>query len=85
MIALRMRSNGHGREAVAETIRACAPTIRDTQTGRNWQRYAERTTDYAFGPAGDRNLERNERYRELWRRVEGMEEREQVRPCLRIN
>ncbi|WP_291447681.1 DNA-primase RepB domain-containing protein [Desulfovibrio sp.] len=85
MIALRMRSNGHSREAVAETIRACAPTIRDTQTGRNWQRYAERTTDYAFGPAGDRNLERNERYRELWRRVEGMEEREQVRPCLRIN
>ena len=75
MIALRMRSNGHSREAVAETIRACAPTIRDTQTGRNWQRYAERTADYAFGPAGDRDLERNERYRELWRRVEGMEEK----------
>lgn len=41
MIALRMRANGHSREAVEETIRACAPTIRDTQTGRNWQRYAE--------------------------------------------
>lgn len=79
MIALRMRSNGHSREAVAETIRACAPTIRETQTGRNWQRYAERTADYAFGPAGDRDMERNERYREMWRRVEGLEKMEQVR------
>ena len=75
MIALRLRSNGHSRESVEETIRACAPTIRDSQTGRNWQRYAERTADYAFGPAGDRDLERNERYRELWRRVEGGEEK----------
>ena len=77
MIALRMRSNGHSRERVEETIRACAPTIRETQTGRNWQRYAERTADYAFGPAGDRDLERNERYRELWGKVEGKEEKEQ--------
>ena len=59
MIALRMRSNGHGLPAVAETIRACSPTIRDSQTGRNWQRYAERTADYAFGPAGDRGLKWN--------------------------
>lgn len=77
MIALRMRSNGHSRESVAETIRACAPTIRDKPTGRNWQRYAERTADYAFGPAGDRDLERNERYRELWRKIERAEEKEQ--------
>lgn len=77
MIALRLRSNGHSREAVEETIRACAPTIRDLQTGRNWQRYAERTADYAFGPAGDRDLERNERYRELWRKIERTEEKEQ--------
>lgn len=82
MIALRMRSNGHSRDAVAETIRACAPTIRETQTGRNWQRYAERTADYAFGPAGDRDLVRNERYRDLWRRVEGGEEK--VRTSVRM-
>ncbi len=74
MIALRLRSNGHSRESVEETIRTCAPTIRETQTGRNWQRYAERTADYAFGLAGDRDLVRNERYRDLWRRVEGGEE-----------
>lgn len=84
MIALRLRSNGHSREAVAETIRACAPTIRDSQAGRNWQRYAERTADYAFGPAGDRDLERNERYRELWRRVEGGESGEKSRAGLRL-
>ncbi|WP_165067950.1 TraI/MobA(P) family conjugative relaxase [Desulfovibrio sp. ZJ200] len=85
MIALRMRANGHSRESVEETIRACAPTIRDAQTGRNWQRYAERTADYAFGPAGDGDLMRNERYLELWRRVEGIEEveRSQTRPRIR--
>lgn len=77
MIALRMRSNGHSRENVEETIRICAPTIRDSPTGRNWQRYAERTVNYAFGPAGDRDLERNARYRELWGKVEGKEEKEQ--------
>lgn len=77
MIALRLRSNGHSRENVEETIRACAPTIRDSQTGRNWQRYAERTAYYAFGPAGDRDLERNEWYRELWRNIERTEGKEQ--------
>ena len=84
MIALRLRSNGHSREAVAETIRACAPTIRDKPTGRNWQRYAERTAGYAFGPAGDKDLERNERYRELWRRVEGGESGEKSRAGLKL-
>ncbi len=85
MIALRLRSNGHSREAVEETIRACAPTIREKQTGRNWQRYAERTADYAFGPAGDRDLVRNERYRELWKSVEGIkkEDRSTLRTKMR--
>lgn len=82
MIALRMRSNGHSRDAVAETIRACAPTIRETQAGRNWQRYAERTADYAFGVAGDVDLAKNQRLRELWRRIE--KEEEQGEPSLRL-
>ena len=47
MIALWLRSNGHSRESVEEIIRACAPTIRKRQTVCNWQRYAERTVDYA--------------------------------------
>ncbi len=84
MIALRLRSNSHSWESVEETIRACAPTIRENQTGRNWQRYAERTVDYAFGIAGDRDLMRNERYRELWRRIERTETKEQITPRTRI-
>ncbi len=85
MIALRMRANGHSREAIMETIEACAPTIRDGQTnGRNWQKYAERTADYAFGPAGDRDLVRNEQYQEWWRRIEqGMEPKNGTRKRMR--
>ena len=83
MIALRMRSNGHSRESVEETIHICAPTIRDSPTGRNWQRYAERTADYAFGPAGDRDLERNAQHRKLWRKIEGLKEKERIRGRLR--
>ena len=85
MIALRLRSNGHSRESVEETIRACAPTIREKQTGRNWQRYAEITAEYAFGPAGDRDLVRNERYWDLWKSVEGIkkEDRSTLRTKMR--
>ena len=77
-LSLRMRSNGYSRSDVAETVRACAPTIRDAEKagGRNWQRYAERTADYAFGMAGDVDMAKNERYRELWRKIEGMGEQE---------
>ena len=85
MIALRMRSNGHSRSDVAEAVRNCAPTIRDAEkagAGRNWQRYAERTADYAFGMAGDMDMAKNERYRELWRRIE--EVREPVRETARL-
>ena len=82
MIALRMRSNGHSRSDVAETVRACAPTIRDAEKAgsRNWHRYAERTADYAFGMAGDVDMAKNERYRELWRRIEGIGEQEREAP-----
>ena len=86
MIALRMRANGHSREAVVETLRTCAPTIRENAKGRDWQRYAERTAEYAFGMAGDRDLERNRGYWHLWRKVEGLEEtqREQAEKRLRM-
>ena len=84
MIALRMRSNGHSRSDVAETIRVCGPTIREDQAGRNWQRYSERTADYAFGMAGDVDMAKNERYRELWRRIEGIGEQEREAPGVRM-
>lgn len=86
MIALRMRSNGHSRSDVAETVRVCAPTIRDAEKagGRNWQRYAERTADYAFGMAGDVDMARNERYHAMWRRIEAVEEQEREESRVRM-
>lgn len=61
-----MNASGFAPTATAwrawKSPRTCAPTIREKQTGRNWQRYAARTADYVFGPAGDRDLERNGRY-----------------------
>ena len=87
MIALRMRSNGHSRSEVAEAVRACAPTIREDEksgAGRNWQRYAERTADYAFGMAGDVDMAKTERYHKLWRKIEGIEEQEQSQQRLRM-
>ena len=74
MIALRMRATGHSRGAVAEIIHQCAPGIREKKEGRNWQRCAERTADYAFGMAGDVDLAKNERFLEHWKRIEGQKE-----------
>ena len=85
MIALRMRANGHSSETVAETIRTCAPTIRENPKGRDWHRYAERTADYAFGMAGDQDMARNRRYWALWRKVEGLGEEQQEQPTLRMS
>lgn len=74
MIALRMRANGHSPESVMVAIRDCAPEIRaENQKRRNWQKYAERTMNYAFGYAGDRDLLRYDRYKQVWLKVEGME------------
>ena len=84
MIALRLRATGHSQQTVAEAMRQCAPTIREKNEGRNWQRYAERTADYAFGMAGDVDLMKNERYRELWRRIEGIGEQEREAPSMRM-
>ncbi len=71
MIALRMRANGHSPQAVLEAIKDCAPAIREgSAKRRNWSAYAERTMNYAFGYAGDRNLQRNARYLGLWKKIE---------------
>lgn len=77
MIALRMRATGHSREAVAEAIRECATALRgESEQRRDWDRYALRTTEYAFGLAGDRDLQRNEKYVEFWGKLEGREQPE---------
>ncbi|MDA8381748.1 MAG: relaxase/mobilization nuclease domain-containing protein [Betaproteobacteria bacterium] len=71
MVALRMRMTGHSREEVEATIRQCAAERQSE--GRDWDRYAQRTTAYAFGAAGNKQTERLARYTTLWRRMEGCE------------
>ncbi len=71
MIALQMRANGYSPEAVMATIMHCAPQIRaENQRRRDWQGYAARTINYAFGYAGDRDLHRYERYLVKWAKIE---------------
>ena len=70
LIAVRLRANGYSQEEVEATIRTCAPSTRERRAQRNWVRYAERTTAYAFGYAGDKDMDRNKQYQELWRRIE---------------
>ena len=86
MIALRLRATGHSQQTVAEAMRQCAPTIREKNEGRNWQRYAERTAAYAFSAAGDLALAKNGRYMEHWLKIEGGVERKakQDAPNLRM-
>lgn len=71
MIALRMRATGHSFDAVRAAIEHCAPEIREKKEARNWEQYAERTANYAFGVAGDRELIRHAAYIDHWRRIEG--------------
>ncbi len=74
MIALRLRATGHSPEAVLAAVFQCAPGVRQDngkKESRNWHQYAERTTAYAFGTAGDVTLTKNERYLEHWRKIEG--------------
>ena len=76
MIALRMRANGHSRKVVTDTINLCAPVIREYPSNSNWQGYAERTAEYAFGKVGDQDMARNQRFLPLWRKIEGIDERQ---------
>ena len=57
-IALQMREKGFKREVVLETILQCAPQEQTEQADRDWRRYAERATAYAYGVAGDVKLAR---------------------------
>ena len=85
MIALRMRANGHSPEAVLSAIRDCAPSIRTgTDKRRNWSAYAERTMNYAFGYAGDRDLQRNARYLKLWEKIERLTDSAPIRNGFRL-
>ena len=79
MIAVRMRVTGHEQAAIEGAIRQCAPEIRQTAEGRDWNDYAQRTARYAFGYAGDRQAETLAKYRQQWERLEGREQRQSER------
>jgi hypothetical protein len=78
-IALKMREKGFIREVVLETLEQCAPQHQPGQEGRDWRRYAERATGYAFGVAGDMKLAWGAAYREEKRKIEeaGRRQREE--------
>ncbi len=83
MIALRMRATGHNPQAVMDAIAYCAPSIR-TKEGRNWRQYAERTANYAFGVAGDIALQKYEKYKEYWQRIEQGQEAQRTKNFARL-
>jgi hypothetical protein len=72
MVAVRLRATGHSSPAVQAAIEQGGPIVRppERQTSHDWQLYAKRTVEYAFGPAGDVQLERTARQHDAWRRLE---------------
>jgi hypothetical protein len=71
-IALNLRRNGFSQEEAAATIERCAQEHQPDQADRDWRRYAERATAFAFGVEGDVWLAHGEEKRQK-------EEAEQVK------
>jgi hypothetical protein len=78
MIAVRMRVTGHDQQAIEGAIRQCAPAIRPTAEGRNWDDYAHRTARYAYSAAGDRQAAQLIQYRQQWEKLEGRLPRQEL-------
>ena len=70
MIAVRLRATGHSPQDVAAALYECAPTIRPSPEGRDWQRYAERTVNYAFTVGGEITIHRNQQAIRSWYALE---------------
>jgi hypothetical protein len=75
MVALRMRITGHSPDEIESTLRTVAPVVHNQEPARDWNHYAKRTTAYAFGPAGDRQLQTLADHRARWLLVEREVER----------
>ena len=76
MIALRMRSNGHSREVILRTVMVCSPTVSKSTSAREREQRAESIVEYAFGLQGTHDMMRNKSYWPMWRKVEGVEEKQ---------
>jgi hypothetical protein len=59
-----MREKGFTQEVVLQMLLQCTPQVPNEQSERDWQRYAERATAYAFGVAGDVKLAQSAALRE---------------------
>ncbi|NGZ87529.1 TraI/MobA(P) family conjugative relaxase [Duganella aceris] len=73
MIAVRMRATGHTQQQVEAVLRQCAPATRQKEEIRDWDNYAKRTAEYAFGVAGKQQADALKRYWQQWQRLEGRE------------
>jgi hypothetical protein len=79
MIAVRMRVTGHDQRSIKAALREHAPDGRAGEN-RDWNNYAERTVQAAFGPRGDREASRNQPRTRSWVQVEGREPSPESRP-----
>ncbi len=70
MIAVRMRVTGHDQRSIANALREHARDGRADEN-RDWNNYAERTAQAAFGPRGDREATSNLSRARSWMQVEG--------------
>lgn len=69
-VAARLRFTGHDRDAIARVIKDSAPALRPDER-RDWNTYARRAVDFAFGLPGSRLLQQIERQREHLLSIEG--------------
>jgi hypothetical protein len=68
-IAVRMRVTGYRRDAIAQAIREAAPMQRPNER-RDWDRYAQRTADFAFSLPGSQLADHLARQRGRQRNIE---------------
>jgi len=69
-VAVRLRLTGHDRDAIARVIRDVARTLRPSEH-RDWDGYARRAVDFAFGVPGALLAHHLARRREHLLRIEG--------------
>jgi Relaxase/Mobilisation nuclease domain/Large polyvalent protein-associated domain 7 len=69
-VAVRLRLTGHDRDAITRVIKEAAPALRPGEH-RDWDSYARRAVDFAFGVAGSRLAHHLARRREHLLSVEG--------------
>ena len=69
-IAIRMRLAGHRRGDIERAIKEAVPADRRREA-RDWDTYAKRTVDVAFGVPGDHLAEQLKRQEDRLRQFEG--------------